>query len=476
MQQPSQTSERSLEDRSSRQPISWSPTSAHTYDPVNASNDVDPVTNGAADGFVATYQQIRRGPLLSLKALLAFCKDCLCFPMARWDHGTRGTLARLRMMLEPAISADRVRIRFVCFCGKAVWEDYPKDLEPQARNLERRLDRHFREVESRAGEDRKPYGFRHFIGRVVSDLKYFSNWLNRKLSGEQRDSKVDAESQEPDTVSATVQEGPYYLTSFPSPGDRRPRLAQVAASEIQGDQAYFAMLRAKARAIQRRWINILVPRKVKAINYVRVSAQWLSHNLLLLTWIFFQMYLLHDNEHVDVFQSVEPQFPKDEDEYSPVETQLQEAESLYLGSNTLLHFFEKEHDCCAYPHALFAIPKKLRGKLSVPERGRPMIGWGMRLVDGIDTFRLGLNGFAGLLASSMVGIIWARLHHDVQGGSGISQCLILNIRLSLAWYFVTFVVSVSFLATSSSFVATCFSDSSIILFRSSSSPSSFFNR
>ena len=144
------------------------------------------------------------------------------------------------------------------------------------------------------------------------------------------------------------------------------------------------------------------------------------------------MHLLHDNRHVDVFQSGEPQFPKNEEEYSPIDMQLIESENLYLGSNTLLHFFEKEHDCCQHPHALSSIPKKLRGKLAVPNGGRPMVGWGMQLVDGIDTFKLGLSGFAGLVASSVVGIVWAQLHRDVQGGSGIAQCLM---------YFVTFIVT-----------------------------------
>lgn len=144
------------------------------------------------------------------------------------------------------------------------------------------------------------------------------------------------------------------------------------------------------------------------------------------------MHLLHDNQHVDVRETAEPQFPKDEVEYDPVEKLLLHTDTPYLESNTLLHFFEKEHDCCQYPSALDSIPKKLKGKLIVPERGRPLVGWGMQLVDGIDTFRLGMSGSAGLLVSSLIGIIWARLHHDVQGGSGISQCLM---------YFVTFVVT-----------------------------------
>ena len=143
------------------------------------------------------------------------------------------------------------------------------------------------------------------------------------------------------------------------------------------------------------------------------------------------MHLLHENQHVDVRECKEPYFPKEEDEYSSDERQLLQSKFAYLGSNTLLHFFEKEHDCSQYPSAPSRIPKKLKGKLSVPEGGCPAVGWGLQLVDGIDTFGLGMSGSAGLLVSSLVGIVWAALRNDVQGGSGIAQCLL---------YLVSFVV------------------------------------
>ena len=56
----------------------------------------------------------------------------------------------------------------------------------------------------------------------------------------------------------------------------------------------------------------------------------------------------------------------------------------------------------------------------------------MHIVDGVDTFKLGLSGFAGLIASSVIGLVWAGVRQDIQGGSGIMQCLM---------YFVTFVVT-----------------------------------
>jgi hypothetical protein len=105
---------------------------------------------------------------------------------------------------------------------------------------------------------------------------------------------------------------------------------------------------------------------------------------------------------------------------------------MYIESNTLLHYFEKVHDCTQYPHLLRSIPKKLKGKLVVENEDGPAPGWGMMLVDGLDTLRIGLAGVVGLIISSLIGIVYAKLRGDIQGGSGITQCLM---------YIVTFVAA-----------------------------------
>ena len=178
-------------------------------------------------------------------------------------------------LLEPTMRPSTVRIRYKCSCGQRLWEDYPKVLEPQALELAQTLHRHFRRVEGRAGGDQKIDGPCQVIGRVISDLKYFSNATKRWLSQGGRSLRVDGESHEPSNVPATIMNGSYYLTSFPSSGDLLPRLVQAAAAEMQGDRGYFAMLRAQARMNQRPWIRFLVPRRIKAIQYVKVSTSTL---------------------------------------------------------------------------------------------------------------------------------------------------------------------------------------------------------
>ena len=351
-------------------------------------------------------------------------------------HTTKIRLEAWRtQILEPRLQADHLRIRFKCACGARIWDDYPVKLTSQALQLQQKLDDSFRQVESNAASARRPDGAYSISIGITSDLKLMSNSLKRWLLRKSQGPKVDDESQPPENERPTTQDLPHYLTCFPEAGDRRPRLVQVSTSEIQGDREYFNMLRKQARMIRRTWTRMLVPRKIKAIRYVQVSQPRPIVKIdLVLTTDTLQMHLLHDNEHVDVLANPEPQFPKNKEDYSPIDSQLEASECLYLGSNTLLHFFESQKDCCQYPHALYAIPKKLKGKLSVPPQGRPMIGWGMQLADGLDTFRLGVSGFAGLLVSSAVGVIWAATHTDVQGGSGIAQCLM---------YFVTFIVTVN---------------------------------
>ncbi len=186
----------------------------------------------------------------------------------------------LSRKLEPPVLLGKIRIRYKCACGARLWDDYPAYQETQARSLEQKLDRHFRQVESRAAGDYKAHGFHEIFRLVLSDLRHFSNSLQRRLSGAASEAKVDNELQELEPVPSAVEDKSYYLTSFPSTGDRRPRLIQVPASEIQGDSAYFAMLRSQAQAVQRRWIKFLIPRKIKAIRYVQVSApgfwNWLA--------------------------------------------------------------------------------------------------------------------------------------------------------------------------------------------------------
>ena len=59
-------------------------------------------------------------------------------------------------------------------------------------------------------------------------------------------------------------------------------------------------------------------------------------------------------------------------------------------------------------------------------------GFGMRLVDGVDWLMLGGTGFLALIICALVGVLWANRKGDVQGASGITQCLMAYVMFLVA--------------------------------------------
>jgi hypothetical protein len=49
----------------------------------------------------------------------------------------------------------------------------------------------------------------------------------------------------------------------------------------------------------------------------------------------------------------------------------------------------------------------------------------MQFVEGLDYFKLCVFGLVGLSISVLFGVIWSVLRHDVQGGFGITACLMM---------------------------------------------------
>lgn len=101
-------------------------------------------------------------------------------------------------------------------------------------------------------------------------------------------------------------------------------------------------------------------------------------------------------------------------------------------SSTMLHYYNKTHPPCQYPHILLRIPRKLNAELRVDGAGQPSTGWGIHLVEGMHVGMFLLAGFLGLMLCSVCGVVWSKLRNDVQGGTGITSCLM---------YFVTFFVA-----------------------------------
>jgi hypothetical protein len=225
------------------------------------------------------------------------------------------------------------------------------------------------------------------------------------------DQEIDLEASEGSSRSNNSGVNSFYLTCVPS-GSRLPDLSQIDATTIDTDLKYFDHLRDLIKRHNRSWRGILNPRKVLSVQYVKFE-------------------LLFDNTHVEVRQT--PGYPEDEQEYRPCKADFEKDSMLPWGSNTLLHFLEQRHQCVEYPQILRRIPVKLKERLATKSDGSALLGWGMHLVDGVDTLRIGILGIYGLIVSSLLGVLWAKLHsNDIQGGTGLTQCLMA---------FVTFLIT-----------------------------------
>ena len=313
-----------------------------------------------------------------------------------------------RRLVESPAAEGFTRVRYQCGCGANFYDDYPASLENEAQALQGGISKATSQFHGDTSITAGPLRTA-FVNSVLS-IGQAASYLHQSLKSKNRASRTDHESQKIEPRSDGQEVGSHYLTCFPRANDRRPLLDQVPERQLRGDKCYFTHLRQHSIRLQRYWTSLLVPRKITSIRYV-------------------QFQLLHDNKHVDIIEDPNCRFPTDVFEYSPVEQLLLSGQSLYVGPNTLLHYYEKPHDCCADLDLLGRIPKKLKGRLQRDPQSSsgPVPGWGMQLVDGIDYKRLGLSGFIGLLMCAATGVVWTSTQTDVQGGMAIAQCMMMVV-------------------------------------------------
>jgi len=169
------------------------------------------------------------------------------------------------------------------------------------------------------------------------------------------------------------------------------------------DQLFFQSLRIHYHSMRGRWISFFSLKQLISLRFVR-----------------FEMY---KSELVDIrkVDDIPPESSKDDYRYRPIPAELIPP----VGPNHLMHLYEHpEHAEDDYT-CLDRIPKKLREKLYLrPNRGTGL-GWGIHLVEGLDWIKVWIFGSAGLLLSILFGLTWSIVRADVQGGFGITACMMV---------------------------------------------------
>lgn len=93
-------------------------------------------------------------------------------------------------------------------------------------------------------------------------------------------------------------------------------------------------------------------------------------------------------------------------------------------SNLLLHLYEDPEHAEDTDVLFRKVFKKLRGRLEACVVKGSSLGWGIQFVEGLHWHKLLLYSLGGFCVSLVVGVVWAAVRDDVQGGFGIAGVLL----------------------------------------------------
>ena len=137
---------------------------------------------------------------------------------------------------------------------------------------------------------------------------------------------------------------------------------------------------------------------------------------------------MYKSELVDIRKEndIPPEGKKDEYRYRPMPAELIPP----VGENHMMHLYEHPEEAEDTAVCLNKVPKKVRERLQVcPQRGTGL-GWGVHFIEGLHWVKLWMLGLSGLIASVLFGVCWSILRDDVQGGFGVSACMMMGLTFT----------------------------------------------
>ena len=186
------------------------------------------------------------------------------------------------------------------------------------------------------------------------------------------------------------------------------KLVHMDVCTLQSDQLFFPKLKFHYHEMRGRWTSFCSLKTLKSIRFVQ-----------------FEMY---KSELVDIrkINDIPPETKKDEYRYLPIPAEVIPP----VGENHLMHLYDHPEEAEDTGVCLQKVPKKLRERLLVcPHRGTGL-GWGIHFVEGLHWTKLWCLGLSGSLASIAFGAAWSVMKSDVQGGFGVTACVMVVLTFT----------------------------------------------
>lgn len=353
----------------------------------------------------------------------------------------------VRRYLEPPVPTGMRRARWRCRCGKLIYDDY----------VERRTDL----PDSPAGKDyshsrnfSKPEG-------AIDQGHDIGQGLERVSTEDPNDTGTTSSPEQPGKGSSqrSNQRSVGYTTGNTSTLSNNTLKSPPGAGSLPTHSLGTSVIKSTAMSTPRipghlEFLLLCIPFKSHAnkllnidtttpptsdVAFFRLLRQTYTKNrgqfrnlfsIRALSEIRFVQFEVFRNDLADVrkYDTIPPTTQKDNYLYAPMPAE----DEPPVGTNRMRHLYDYPEHADEYLLDCFSrVPRKLRERLSVaPGKGRDE-GWGICFIEGVSWPRVCALGLAGVLASTVFGIVWTVVRDDIQGGFGVASYMLGVLVLGL---------------------------------------------
>ncbi|TKA35646.1 hypothetical protein B0A54_12614 [Friedmanniomyces endolithicus] len=319
------------------------------------------------------------------------------------DSFSRGAIGALEWIRrnygpEPDLVPGKVRVRWMCSCGKQLYDDYTEKRPGAARELEAYLNR----PRSHPGGSPTTPSSAHsshvrspnssFGLPTSSHTSVSSSGFSRGMLGNNGDMKPPRTlTALPPYMSFNFPPEPPWLLTCANEDRRTPKLAHLdmGTHKIRSDKDLAMSLREHYFTVNKKWWRTLRLRGLSTIDFVQFE--------------------VHQNRFADIRKCPDvPMAGHSEYNFEPGDLLPP------VGSHYLLHLFKHPEDYDGELITYLRAPKKT-GRLQLG------VGWGINLVEGFEASKVWLmiSGFFAT-GSLVFAIAWAWKKQDVQGAFGVA--------------------------------------------------------